>query len=154
MEDMGDRLQSFRGGEKAALDERPDGHDVELLVFAHGDTTYAVPARSVDAVVAWRRPAQLPASVPGVAGVVQDRGRVVVVLDSPLGRPADRAEDDRRVVICATERGLLGLPCRQTRQVGTVSFAHVPTTGELVDSSSGPLIYLDPAVVAESLGRG
>jgi chemotaxis signal transduction protein len=124
-----------------------------LLLFQHNGIAYGVPARSVDAVVAWRKPARLPASVPGVAGVVQDRGRVIAVLASPLGESTDDRGTHRRMVICTTRRGFLGLPCDETRQIGTVTLAQEPAAGEAVDSSSGPLVYVDPDVLAESLGR-
>lgn len=150
---MGDALQSFRSSGDGDGGEEQQGHELELLVFAHGNATYGVPAASVDAVVAWRKPARLPASVSGVAGVVQDRGRIVVVLDTPLGRAGTLEDSERRVVICTTNRGLLGLPCKHTDQVGTITFAHEPTTGELVDSTCGPLIFLEPNAIAESLGR-
>jgi chemotaxis signal transduction protein len=150
---MQDPLQRFRDQEVSQEEDERAGHELILLVFEHGGVLYAVPASAVDAVVAWHKPAPLPASIPGFAGVVQDRGRIVAVLISPLGKAVEQGgEAPRRIVICSTPRGFLGLPCAETRHIGSVRLASEPAGGDLVDSSSGPVVYVDPITLVRELG--
>ncbi len=129
-------------------------HEQDLLLFEHGGVAYGIRAESVDVVVAWSEPAPLPASVAGFAGVLQDRGRVVAILTSPLGRSVAGEVESRRIVICKTRRGFVGLPCVRTREVGLVQLAAAPVPGEVVDSSAGPLVFVDAEHLVEQLGTG
>lgn len=124
------------------------------MLFEHAGVSFGVPAEAVDVVVAWSPPAPLPASVPGFAGVLQDRGRVVAILTSPLARPRTAEAEERRIVICKTRRGFVGLPCSRTREVGLVELAAPLVPGEVVDSSAGPLVFVDPEVLVEQLAPG
>ncbi len=146
---MGDPLEPFRS--KAVEEEVAEGGEAhDLLLFEYGERVHGIRAASVDAVVAHQPPAPLPATVQAVAGVVQDRGRVVVVLRSPTGAPED-AGVVRRLLICRTERGFVGLPCSTTRQVGRVVVNEPLTPGKLLDSSEGPILFVDPHHLVESL---
>jgi chemotaxis signal transduction protein len=148
---VSDPLEPFRAHDAQAPDRVGAGHERTLLVFEHGGALYGVPAQSVDALIAWRKPARLPASVPGLAGVVQDRGRIISVLTSPLCQPSEA--EPRRIVICVTAYGFIGLPCGETRRVGPVVLAQEPQSGEVTDSSEGPLVFVDPERVVEELRR-
>lgn len=106
-----------------------------------------VPAESVDAVIAWLAPARLPCATAGFAGVVQDRGRIVAVLESPLGAGAGESRAGRRLIVCGTPRGFVGIPAETTRGVSTVELARDASAGELVDSSEGPLTIVDPVAL-------
>lgn len=151
---MEDPLERFRAGEDEQQDESSSGPERDLLLFVYSGVSYGIPAEAVDVVIAWDDPAPLPASLPGFAGVLQDRGRVVSVLASPLGRPVEGRVEARRIVICATARGFLGLPCTATREVGPVTLAATPTPGEVVDSSEGPIVYVDPEALLAELAIG
>lgn len=147
-----DPLEPFRTAGERASERVRTGHERTALVFEHGGTLYGVAAHSVDALIAWRKPAPLPASVAGLAGVVQDRGRIISVLTSPLGRHAEPAPP-RRIVICTTAYGFIGLPCGETRRVGPVVLAEEPVSGEVTDSSEGPLVWVDAERIVEELRR-
>ncbi|MCB9596743.1 MAG: chemotaxis protein CheW [Sandaracinaceae bacterium] len=151
---MDDPLAPFREGERARDAEVETTCERDLLLFEHGGVAYAVPASSVDVVVAWNPPAPLPASVPGFAGVLQDRGRVVAILTSPLARPRAGETEERRIVICSTRRGFIGLPCVRTSDVGPVRLAAAPVPGEVVDSSRGPVVFVDPELLVDELSVG
>ena len=57
----------------------------DLLLFDYDGDLYAIPAASVDSVVAWKAPAPVAGTDTRVRGVVQDRGRIVVVMGHPTG---------------------------------------------------------------------
>lgn len=152
--DSGDPLSSFRGdtGFESELSAEVDEllHAHALLLFDFEGVLMAVPAGAVDAVIGWRTPARLPCATAGIAGVVQDRGRVVTVLESPLtiSAPPDRATP-HRLIVCKTPKGFVGIPAEATRAVGTVYLAIEPISGEPVDSSEGPLTVVDPTHLVE-----
>lgn len=125
-----------------------------LLLFDHGGSLLGVPAQVVDAVIGWRAPARLPCATPGFAGVVQDRGRIVAVLESPLGASGASPTTPRRLIVCSTPRGFVGIPAETTRGVSTVELATDAAAFELVDSSEGPLTIVDPLVVVDAQRRG
>ncbi len=142
---MSNELERFTAedGDEARHVERA-GEEVELLVFQQGEALLGIEARFVDSVIPWRTPATLPLAAPTVLGVVQDRGRVVVVR-----RAAERSEP-RRIVICIMEEGLIGIPATTTRAVGTVTVRRL-TFAEPVDTSEGVMTLLDPRALAEDM---
>jgi hypothetical protein len=88
--------------------------------------------------------------VPGndtrVRGVVQDRGRVVVVMAHPTGQSRPQAPGDpKRIVICETPRGHVGVPATTTAAVESLNLPVEPTSGSVYDSERGPFVYLDPS---------
>jgi chemotaxis signal transduction protein len=123
----------------------------DLLVFRYLDDLYAIPAGCVESVIPWRAPVPMPGVDRRVLGVIQDRGRIVVLMAHPTGR-GDRAvaTESKRIVICATPRGNVGLPATSTSAVGPVELTAEPTPFALHDSSLGPFTYLDPTLYVES----
>ena len=146
-----DELHRFRtdGSEDDADESGVGGFSQSLLLFEYSDQLLGVSAEVVDAVIAWRQPARMPGSPPSLAGVVQDRGRIVAVLRSPLGDGA--SVDCQRILVVSTAYGYIGLPAQETREVRTVELADEPVSGGLIDSSEGPLTYLDPEAIAAEL---
>lgn len=118
----------------------------EVLMFDYEGDLYAVPATCVDSVVAWKAPAPVPGTDARIRGVVQDRGRVVIVMTHPTGevRPIP-VNQPNRIVICDTPRGHLGVPATATTAVEPVSLPGEPTSGSVYDSSRGPFRYLEPS---------
>jgi chemotaxis signal transduction protein len=121
-----------------------------LLLFTYGEKLFGVPADAVDGVVGWVKPSPLPAVSSRIQGIVHDRGRVVTVLHRPDADPPAEHENPKRLVLCRTERGLLGLPAVQTRSIASVELAGA--SGALVDSSEGPLVLVDPEELAKPRG--
>ena len=118
----------------------------DAFLFRYGAQAYAMAAGDVEGVVPWRAPVPLPRADPRVRGVIQDRGRIVVLLAHPTGEP--RSEEDAavtRVVICPTAKGYVGLPASTTLRVGQVRFAREPHALATVDCEDGVVTFLEPA---------
>ncbi|MBN2195530.1 MAG: chemotaxis protein CheW [Polyangiaceae bacterium] len=136
----------LESGWSEAADERSATCSRDVFVFQYGSQTYAVSAFRVAGVIPWREPVPLPRSDPRVSGVIQDRGRIVVMMVHPSGEGvADPEADIRRIIICESERGFVGLPATSTVTVGPVEFAREPNALGTVDTSAGVLTYLDPS---------
>ena len=117
----------------------------DLLVFEYGECVFAVPAQCVDGVVPWKSPAVVPGIDERVSGVIQDRGRIVVVMAHPSGQIAQSGQvTANRIIICSTSSGYVGLPATTTTSVGPVELSSKPIPSSVYDSQSGPFTYLDP----------
>ncbi|WP_437690325.1 chemotaxis protein CheW [Sorangium sp. So ce176] len=127
-------------GETAALD---------LLLFDSGRVTFALRAKQVEEVIAWRAPAPLPRVGPRVRGILQDRGRIVVIVSVPLAEPA---EAPLRIVVCRTARGYLGLPAGKTRCVAAVEVFGELSPDVVVDTSEGKVTFLDVTHLLDAAG--
>jgi chemotaxis signal transduction protein len=114
----------------------------ELLLFEHGGERYALSASAVDAVVPWREPTSVPGAEQRVLGVIQDRGRVVVLMAHPSGRATSHVEG-RRIIICNTERGYVGVPATTTNTVTSVELRSEPVALSVHDSRFGPFTFLE-----------
>jgi hypothetical protein len=75
-----------------------------------------------------------------VSGIIQDRGRIVVILSDPTGGWSDVPS---RIVVCRTQRGYLGLPAGKTRCVGAVKIYGELVPKAVVDTSEGVVTFLD-----------
>ncbi len=118
----------------------------DLLVFEYMNDLFAVPASCVDSIITWKTPTPLPGADPRVRGVIQDRGRIVMLVAHPTGKRNEvlLSVEPKRVIVCATPRGHVGLPATTTRAVGAIELAGVPSPFAVCDSPLGPLTYLDP----------
>jgi hypothetical protein len=77
--------------------------------------------------------------------VIQDRGRIVVVMAHPAGvPPGPNPPEGKRIVVCNTARGHIGLPATSARAVGTFSLTAEPTPSSVHDSPMGAFTFLDP----------
>lgn len=125
----------------------------DLLLFEYGSALYAVPASRALGVVPFRKPVPVPGLDPRVHGVIQDRGRIIMVLAHPAGKTGvvDSATGTTRVVICATARGLIGLPALATRAVGRVELNAEPSAFSVHESSHGLFTYLEPQALTEPI---
>jgi chemotaxis signal transduction protein len=142
---MFDPLARFRD-EPGEVSEAAAGTSATLLLYEHDEELVGIDASLIDAVIPWRAPAPLPCSHSWFVGVVQDRGRIVPVLDAT--RTAS-TRPPQRIVVCTTPRGLVGLPAHSTRGVSVVLLASEPTSGMLVDSDTGPIKYVSPTDLVE-----
>lgn len=130
------------------LDLRHDAPDkgpreravLDLLLFELGAVTFALRAQQVAEVIAWRAPLPLPRADPRVMGILQDRGRIIVILSAPLAEPAAAP---LRIVVCRTQRGYLGLPAGKTRCVAAVKVFGELVPKAVVDTSEGVVSFLD-----------
>jgi hypothetical protein len=75
-----------------------------------------------------------------------------MVLAHPAGKTGvvESATASTRVVICATERGLIGLPALATRAVGRVELDAAPRAFSVHECVHGTFTYLEPQALTES----
>jgi chemotaxis signal transduction protein len=149
---MNDELAEFidSGAHQAVAADLETTVVRDLLVFRYLDDLYGIPAACVEGVIPWKAPVPIPGADRRVQGVIQDRGRIVVLMAHPTGRSDREASpESKRIVICATPRGNVGLPATSTNAVGPVELAVEPTPFALHDSRLGPFTYLDPTMYVE-----
>jgi chemotaxis signal transduction protein len=141
-------LEAFREPEDALATPTESSKSAvsrDLLLFEYDQDLYGIGATCVVGVVPWKVPAIVPGVDARVQGVIQDRGRIVVVMAHPAARVGARPEQEpTRIVVCATARGHIGLPAVATRSVGRVELAVEPVPLSVYESEIGPFIYLDP----------
>lgn len=149
MQHGGDELEEFRGADLTAdLDHAGITAEVarDLLLFEYASDLYGVEAACVVGVVPWQPPVVVPGADARVSGVIQDRGRIVVVMAHPTAQVGGApAQDPIRIVMCSTGRGHIGLPASATRNVGRVVLQKEPVALSVYESEFGPFIYLDPS---------
>lgn len=143
----GNELDQFLGSDETETTEMERRATVlrDLLLFEYAGDRYAIAAANIESVVPWKDPVPIPGADARVGGVIQDRGRIVVVMAHPTGRADAKAGGDpRRVVICTTPRGRVGLPASTTDAVAAVPLLSEPAAFSVHDSKIGPFTYLDP----------
>jgi len=151
----GDLLSAFESDdedmEHAARGER---HMERVLIFEYEDTLFSVDLDSVDSIIEWQSPAPIPRSHPAIRGVIQDKHRIISVLQHPTGR-AGTDEDGTRITVCATPFGLVGIPTERTLHLGPIELSSRLVTGVPVESSFGFLLHLDVSnILSQILGEG
>jgi chemotaxis signal transduction protein len=151
---VSDELSEFRepDGEGSRSDDDAVSRVFrDLLVFEYAGHRYAIPAGCVEGVVPWKSPVAMPQAHARVRGVIQDRGQIVVLMAHPTGRAdASEAGQAKRIIICSTPRGKIGLPAFATNTVGSVELMSDPAPFAVHDSKLGPFMYLDPTRYVEN----
>jgi CheW-like domain len=141
-------LEAFldeEAGQKPGLGVAGASVQRDLLLFEYGRDRFAVEARRVESVVPWKPPSRIPGADGRVHGVIQDRGRIVVVMAHPAGiTPGPNPPAGKRIVVCSTARGHIGLPASSARAVGPFTLSVEPTPLSVHDSPLGAFTYLDP----------
>jgi hypothetical protein len=117
---------------------------LDVLMFEHDGEAYAIPASSVAGVVPWRNPAPVPGASSHVRGVIQDRGRIVAVLRHPTGRDVATKDEPRRMILCATGEGLVGLPATVTRAVTSAEYVGDPKPLAVYAGKDGAYTFVAP----------
>lgn len=145
-----DELGPFRQPQAHSSAESAETSLIDLLSFEVNDLLFAVRADRVARVIPWTEPALLPQGHPAVRGVVQDRGTIVAVLWHPL--LDQRVDGDaKRIVVCSTEHGLLGLPATRTRAVARVPVARQPAPNSVIDNEEVALTFIEPRAIADTI---
>jgi len=142
---MGNELQAFSDTDGV---QHTGGAHVELdvLVIEQGSVVLAILSSAVDSVIPWQTPEPLPLCAQDVLGVVQDRGRLVIVQRFAAG--ADRPS---RLIVCTTTGGLIGVAATATRLVGTIEIQGELQVDVPLQTSSGPLTIIDPERIARRM---
>ena len=141
-----DELDNFRSAVSESKKEEELGTSLELLTLEQGELAFAIRAEVVDSVVPWQAPAALPKAARHVHGIIQDRGRLVTVR-----KPELEGAKARRIVLCKTSRGMIGLPATSTRSVGTVVVKGALKLGTPIDTDRGALTILDSEELAREM---
>jgi chemotaxis signal transduction protein len=150
-----DALAAFRDDAPNRAEQlRPKGQPFELLTFRFQSNLLAVRAHQVSRVIGWRTPFAVPGGAAAVAGVVQDGGRIIVVLHHPAGIALPPKERPARIVVCDTRKGPIGLPAMETRAVGAVIVEGTPAAGDLLETEDGVATFLDVEEIVEKVLRG
>lgn len=137
------------GGDEGVLETAPRGP--EVLLFRHEGALFAIPVASVDAIIGWRAPVEVPAGASGLAGLVQHEGRVVAVAHG-VGRHADpRGRVPSRIIVCPTRYGLVGLPATSTVGVTSLAVGVVVKGAPTVETDDGVAVVVEPDSVAAGL---
>jgi hypothetical protein len=123
---------------------------LDVLMFEHAGEAYAIAASSVDGVVPWRNPAPVPGASSHVLGVIQDRGRIVAVLRHPTGRDVATKDEPRRMILCETNEGLVGLPATVTRAVTSAEYVGEPKPLAVYAGKDGAYTFVAPNRVHSS----
>jgi len=150
MTDELDEFLSTDSDTESNLERARPGITLDLLVFEYANDAYAVAAVCVAGIVPWKTPARVPGVDPRVAGVIQDRGRIVVLMMHPTGRHSPARADAKRIILCSTARGYVGLPASVTRTVGPVDLDCQPGPFSVHDCGGAPFTYLDPTAYPET----
>jgi hypothetical protein len=80
-------------------------------------------------------------------GIIQDRGRIIVVLAKPAAGESGRI---LRLVVCRTQRGYLGFCADGTRCVASARVYGNLTPDTVLDTSEGVVTFLDPEQIVAS----
>jgi chemotaxis signal transduction protein len=152
MADEQDDLGAFGQAEHEQDQEKTDKEQKHLMVFSFAEDMFGVQLKDVDSVIPWREPATVPQGNRSLAGVIQDHGRIIAVLSHPAGQdPGEGNAETSRIIVCNTQRGLIGLPASETHHVGPVGVQSHPGPGEVADTDRGVLTYLEAATLANSI---
>ncbi len=146
-----DELAAFKGDEDETSDEGTVAEQQELLIFSLDDVLYGVPAHRVSTVVSWRAPTPIPQGGSRIAGVIQDAGRIIVVLRHPAGRAESPTGEAARVVVVETRRGHIGFPAATTKGVENVVAPPTSSLGDVLEGSAGALSFIEPEEVVDAL---
>ena len=149
-----DKLKSFVADSQSDDDseQHESDHVEKLLLFNYGNAMFGVKAQDVDTVIAWRAPSPLPQSGTNLWGVLQDKGRVVAVLAEPIESENPKLpETCKRILICSTPSGLVGLPATTTRGVEVIKMDEEAIHATVIDSEQGALTYLEPEKLVAGL---
>jgi chemotaxis signal transduction protein len=125
-------------------------------VFPIGEQRYALPAETVEEVVAQAAVTPIPGTPPTIAGVLMHRGQAITViaLDSLLGLKTAPAAGAPSVAVTITSRGAIGLQITGDTAFREVAADPRPNTAEqgedgcVVACSDGLARLLDADAIA------
>jgi hypothetical protein len=127
--------------------------DAMMLVFEFEGVAYAVDATAVAEVMAWQRPLGLSTLRPSVFGLVEHRGRMRVVC-RPDGNPVSGPiPEHARIVVFGPKWGDIAVPAEKTHVAGSIQLSTLPIHGRELDTSIGPVRFIDPRSLAEQVTR-
>jgi chemotaxis signal transduction protein len=98
-------------------------------------------------VISMRPVTRVPGAHPGLAGAIQDHGRVIGLLAHPLARGGVNAPA-ARTIVCRTDRGLLGLPVSEIHDQQAFAAHGQPDHGQVIEHDAHAYTFIDP----EALG--
>ena len=146
---MSNELEAFVDSDTMSVSAERTQIELDVLVIEQGKVQLGILASAVDSVIPWQQPEPLPQSSPHVLGVIQDRGRLVAVHRHPeLDQPV------KRLAVCTTRLGLIGIAATETRHVGAISFDGEVQLNTPLRTSAGDLTFVDPERLAAAMVGG
>lgn len=132
------------------------------LVFACGDSLYAVPAERAAEVVSLPQLTRVPGAPPHLLGVFAHRGEVVPVIDIGLLLGTKGETTARRAVLVRVPRGVLALTAGRVAGVSALTgdFSPLGTTGIQAHlrgpakAAAGEVAVIEPEGMFELLSKG
>jgi purine-binding chemotaxis protein CheW len=140
------------------MSEAQRGH----LVFACGESLYAVPAERAAEVVSLPALTRVPGAPPHLLGVFAHRGEVIPVIDMGVLVGAKGEEKTRRAVLVRVPKGALALTAGRVAGVAVLSGTPSPlgTTGIQAHlkgpakAPAGEVAVIEPEGMFELLSKG
>jgi len=125
------------------------GAVLDLLTFSRAGERYAVAAAAVDEVVPLGEPTPVPGVAPAVVGVVNQRGRIVPVVDLAVLLPGTRSEASERhvAVVIAAGEGWFALKADAVSAIAQVPTAEVLPAGEIAERADSVVRGSTPDMV-------
>jgi purine-binding chemotaxis protein CheW len=132
------------------------------LVFACGESLYAVPAERAAEVVSLPALTRVPGAPPHLLGVFAHRGEVIPVIDIGLLVGAKGESATRRAVLVRVPRGSLALTAGRVAGVSALTGSMEPmgTTGVQAHlkgpakANAGDVAVIEPEGMFELLSKG
>ncbi len=137
--------------------DAPRGH----LVFACGNSLYAVPSETAAEVVNLPSLTRVPGSKPHLLGVFAHRGEVLPVIDLAL-LVTGKSESPRRAVVVRVAKGVMALTATRVNGVAALSgsFERLGDTGVSAhlrgpaSAPAGSVSVIDPEGLIDFLSHG
>ncbi|MEO1482893.1 MAG: chemotaxis protein CheW [Myxococcota bacterium] len=124
---------------------REETEGLSVLLFEIEGQGFCVDADVVTSVIAWREPAPFPGGHPRIRGILLDGNEVITILHHPFAR-SPLETPPRRIVLCDTGEGRIGLAVHRTFEIENVSGS--PKHGQALETPRGSSTY---AAAAELL---
>ncbi len=125
---------------------------LSTLILERQSRLYFLEADRVDSVLPATKTFPLPHTHQGIAGVFQNRGRVITVLRDVLASTEQVEQPKaRRLIVCETSQGLLAVPADRTLTVGSVTISAAPVHGQAVELEPGVATFICPEELAQTI---
>ncbi|MCL5014905.1 MAG: chemotaxis protein CheW [Firmicutes bacterium] len=112
---------------------------MQVLTFAFQESTFALPIEGVAEVIRTPSLTLLPGAPPGLAGLINLRGRMIPVVDPRFYLGHDASRPLRHVIVVMGEGELMGLGVEEVE--GIVETPVPKGVPDIVEGRLSPLIY-------------
>lgn len=135
-------LDAFIERDVGTTQESSAAQALPVLMFSFAGAHYLLSAEQAVGIIPMRPLTRLPGAHVGLAGAIQDRGRVIALLAHPLAA-AGVQPAGVRVVVCRGERGLLGVPVASLDGLHELRVGATPEHGALIAYEGRACTFID-----------